>query len=414
MSLRNRSRGYEFAELEKELIFHRENTGFVEYISKDGHLFFLHPSPFYKSLRNEIFLAEFCQPPEEHTFIEVTVESIESQFSTTPDGYEKSVLKKVHSWKPFDPDQIARRKKLLDTNQVIQFFSHPFKGKEDVIEKIATCTALYAFSSPPITNDVGGINAAVLSKKAQWDAFKKPMKIIPKEFFLQSSQYFYLISEREKVISQNRSEEVNLAFLRPEKCAMDIPIVIEDVSIKGISGVMKDYIDEDRTMVTAFLLDSLLIKPNPMETVEKLVKDAVYTIRDDYLRSGISPYNQNLGDAIPKLTSSIARLQLDTKAKSHHVKKVVDLWQEMHRKTRYRMGTPLSISKLYEISDDARKLYTELFDVYGKEYQIPLQDVMKTTTIKNDSDFGHALMQLIERGYAIRDKRGITLLEKWG
>jgi len=86
----------------------------------------------------------------------------------------------------------------------------------------------------------------------------------------------------------------------------------------------------------------------------------------------------------------------------------------MHRKSRYRMGTPLSISKLYEISDDARKLYTELFDVYGKEYQIPLQDVMKTTTLKNDSDFGHALMQLIERGYAIRDKRGITLLEKWG
>ena len=46
MSLKDRSRGYEFAEFEKEFIFHRENTGFVEYLTDNGRLFSLKPSPY--------------------------------------------------------------------------------------------------------------------------------------------------------------------------------------------------------------------------------------------------------------------------------------------------------------------------------------------------------------------------------
>jgi hypothetical protein len=413
MAIISRSWGYELSELEKELVFHKKNTGFVEYITTDGLLFFLHPSPFFKSPRNEIFSAESCRPPAEHTFIEVSVESVEEKVVQTSDGFERNFLKKINGWKAFEPDQYAKRKKLLDPYQVIQFFSHPFKGREDIIDKIATCSALYAFSSPPVTGSIGGINAAVLSKKVQWDAFKKPMNAIPKEFFRPSSPYFYLISEREKPNPSHQSEEVNLAFLRPEKYVMDIPIVIEDVSIKGVAGIKKEFVDEERKMVMAYLLDSLLIKPNPMGLVEKLIKEAVYTIRDQYMRSGISTYNQNLGDAIPKLTSSIARLQLDSKVNSDHVKKIVDLWRDMHTQTRYRMGTPLSISKLYEISDDSRKLYTEIYDVFGKECPISMGEVANITTLKNDVDFNQALTQLVERGYAMRNKKGITLLEKW-
>jgi hypothetical protein len=413
MALINRSGGIELSELEKELVFQKKNTGFVEHITTDGMLFFLHPSPFFKSLRNEVFSAESCRPPAEHTFVEVDVESVEEKVVNTSDGFKRNFLKKINGWKAFEPDQYAKRKKLLDPYQVIQFFSHPFKGREDIIDKIATCSALYTFSSPPVIGSIGGINAAVLSKKAQWGAFKKPLKIIPDEFYLPSSQYFYLISDHEKANPSHQSEEVNLAFLRPEKCVMDIPIVIEDVTIRGLAGIKKEYVDEDQKMVTAYLLDSLLIKPNPMESVERLVKEAVYAIREEYLRSGISTYNQNLGDAIPKLTSSIARLQLDSKVKSDHVKIIVDLWRDMHTQTRYRMGSPLSIAKLYEISDDSRKLYTEIYDVFGKECPVPMQEVAKITSLKYDADFNQALTQLVERGYAIRDKKGITLLEKW-
>ena len=78
------------------------------------------------------------------------------------------------------------------------------------------------------------------------------------------------------------------------------------------------------------------------------------------------------------------------------------------------MGDSLPISKYYEFSDNTRKLYTELYDIFGKEYAIPFQEVIKATSIRNDTDFNFALNELVERGFAIRDRKGITLLEKWG
>lgn len=414
MSLQDRSRGYEFSEFEKELIFRKENTGIVHYISKDGRLFSLNPSLFFESMKNEHFFAESCNPPPDNAFVEVEVSSANPTYIQTHEGFRKDVLKKICGWKPFDPRQIAQRQKLITYDQIIQFFSKPFQRHDDVTDIISTCAALYAFSSPPITDAVGGLNAAILSKKKQWEAFKRPMNIIPREFCQPDSKYFYCISTKEKLIYQSRSEEINLAFLNPEKLMADIPIVIEDISIKGIYGVQKDDITDNQKFITAYLIDSLMIKPNPMETVVRQVTNAVYEIRDEYLRSGISPYRQNLGDAIPKLSASIARLHLDANVKSDYVKNVIELWKEMHRRVKYRMGDSLSISKYYEFSDNTRKLYSELHDIYGKEYPIPMKEVIKITSLKNDTDFNHALNDLVERGFAIRDRRGITLLEKWG
>jgi hypothetical protein len=42
-----------------------------------------------------------------------------------------------------------------------------------------------------------------------------------------------------------------------------------------------------------------------------------------------------------------------------------------------------------------------------------MADVKKTTSVKNDTDLNHAIIELTERGFAIRDRRGITLLDKW-
>ena len=128
MSLQDRSRGYEFSEFEKELIFRRENTGFVQYISKDGKLFSLNPSLFFESMKNEHFFAESCDPPPNNTFVEVEVSSADLTYTQTQDGFRKDVLKKICGWKPFDPRQIAQRQKLIAHDQIIQFFSHPFRA----------------------------------------------------------------------------------------------------------------------------------------------------------------------------------------------------------------------------------------------------------------------------------------------
>jgi hypothetical protein len=331
MSLKDRSWGYEFAEFEKEFLFHRENTGFVEYISHEDRVFSLNPSPCFDANKNIHYYAEFCTPPPNGACIEADVIQEDIKYISGPGGVYKDVLKTVESWRIFDYQQIIRRKKLIDCDQIINFFAYTFRGREDITKRIATCSALYAFSSPPLTTGIGGVNAAVLSKKSLWEAFKKPMKIIPQDFFRSNSKIFYCLSDKEKSLPSILSEEINLAFLRPEKMIADIPIVLDDVSVKGNIGVLQQDIDDNKKFITAYLLDSLMLKPDPLTTVEKLVTDAVYEITEEYMRSGISPYRQNLGDAIPTLSASITRLHLDPETKSKHVREVLELWKEMHR-----------------------------------------------------------------------------------
>ena len=76
------------------------------------------------------------------------------------------------------------------------------------------------------------------------------------------------------------------------------------------------------------------------------------------------------------------------------------------------MGDSLPVSKYYDLSDNARKLYSELHDTFGKEFWISIQDVTTITSLKNDTDFTHALNELVEHGLAIRDRRGIKILDR--
>ena len=62
---------------------------------------------------------------------------------------------------------MQERKKLVNAEQIIDFFSFVYQGHEDITERVATCAALYAFSSPPITHEIGGVKTAIFSKKLQ-------------------------------------------------------------------------------------------------------------------------------------------------------------------------------------------------------------------------------------------------------
>jgi len=407
MSLYDRWQGSELSVLEKELIFNRDNTGFVQYDTKDGKYFYLHPSPFLNSPKNEIFCAESCDPPAENTFVEV---DIESKRAYPLKGSQKHItVKTVCSWKPFDPSPLAGRRKILDYEEIVHYFTMPFRGEEHTIEQIAKCSALYSLSSPPIVNEVGGINAAVLGKKAQWNTFKGLMKVIPQDFFRSSSRYYYYISDHEKCTVGSGCEEINRAIYRPEEYIMDIPLVVEDTAPAKMSKDYRDLINEGQPFITSYILDALLIKPDPMSTVEKTITDAIYTIREEYKRTGYSPYKQNLGDAVPKLTSSIARLQRASKATQSDVRDVVELWLDMHSKANRIYTSPLKVSKRYDLLDTARKLYVELHDIYGLEFWIPLDEAIARTTL-HPEDFMVSLESLIFTGYAVRKAGAVKIL----
>jgi len=413
MPLKDRTRGYQFSELEREFIFFRKDVGFVEYVSRELRLFSLKPSPLMAADKYvHYFALDSCNLPPEGECIQVDVIETDDRCIADHNGMHKDILKKVGSWNFFDYQMIIKRKKLIDCEQIIGFFTQTFRGQEDIKERIATCAALFSFSSPPQSELNGGVNAAVLSKKPQWDALKKPLQIIPAEFFRTGSKYFYCLADKEKNLPPLTSEEINLAFLRPERMMADIPIVLDDVSVKGITGIYAQEIEDKKTFITAYLLDSLMLKPSPLKSVEKEVTEAVYQITQEYKRSGISPYRQNLGDAIPSLSASITRLHLENETKPTHVKEVLELWEEMHQKVKYRMGDSLPVSKYYDLSDNAKILYSELNDTFGKEYWISMKEVLKTISLKTDTDFLFALNELVEQGLALRDHRGVKILER--
>jgi len=407
MSLYDRWQGSELSVLEKELIFNRDNTGFVEYDTKDGRYFYLHPSPFLNSPKREIFCAESCDPPAEHTFVEVEIES-EPEF--TPRGFQDRItVKTISGWKPFDPSPLAERRKIMDYEEIVHYFTLPFRGEEETIEQIAKCSALFSLSSPPIADEVGGINAAVLGKKTQWNTFRGSMRVIPQDFFRPGSRYYYYISDQEKCTVKRGCEEANRAIYRPDEYVMDIPLVVEETTLNTLSKGYKELIREEQPFITSYILDALIIKPDPMSTVEKTITDAVHTIREEYKRTGYSPYKQNLGGAVPKLTSSLARLQRASKATQSDVEDAVELWLDMHSKANKIYSSPLKVAKRYDLLDTARKLYVELHDIYGLEFWIPLNETITQTTL-HPEEFMVSLESLIYAGYAVRKAGAVMLL----
>jgi hypothetical protein len=235
------------------------------------------------------------------------------------------------------------------------------------------------------------------------------MKVIPQDFFRPGSRYYYYISDQEKCTVKRGCEEANRAIYRPDEYIMDIPLVMEEASLNQLSKDCRELINEERPIITSYILDALIIKPDPMNSVEKTIIDAVHTIREEYKRTGYSPYKQNLGDAIPKLTSSLARLQRASKTTQSDVKDVVELWLDMHWKANKIYSSPLKVAKRYDLLDTARKLYVELHDIYGLEFWIPLDEAVTRTTL-HPEEFMVSLESLIFAGYAVRKAGAIKIL----
>ena len=101
MSLQQRMYGYSFSAIEKELIFQRENTGFVRRDECRRNLF-LDPSPFLKSPKREIS-SLLCEPPAEGDLIETTVLEIQECIQRDQSGHYRLNVKCINKWKRLNP-----------------------------------------------------------------------------------------------------------------------------------------------------------------------------------------------------------------------------------------------------------------------------------------------------------------------
>ena len=409
MPLTGRYIGSELSVVERELTFNDNyaNVGFVKYDTRDGDYFFLNPSPFLKTFKNEIYHVSE-HPPPENQFVEVNV--IDEKTVILPRTARKSIsVKEVDSWKLFDPTPLAQRRKILDYEEIIEYFTYPLTGEDEVVEEIAGCSSLFAFSSPPIEDDIGGIKSAIFGKNYQWDLFRKPLKVIPDDFRKTSSNYYYYISKLERNLRKTEGE-VNLAIFQPEKLVSDIPIYFEGVKERKH---LKDYyslLDQESGVITAYMLDSLLLKPQYTSKVEAMMHDAVYELREEYYSSGQRPYHQNVGDALPKLASSYARLRASPDIEPPDAKYATDLWLSMFRKAEKITSNPAKVSDLFQITGDARKVYYKLYDIFGADYWIPIIEAVEVTAMVPE-DVEISIDALVEKGYCVRKEGHIMLLE---
>jgi hypothetical protein len=397
--------GHSLSAIEKELIFYREDTGFVRPIHSSGTVFYLDPSPFLQTPKREVYIAH-CAPPEKGTLVKASVSAVHQDRMKDRDGFYTLVVKNVDAWSPIDPNTVLTKRGILSPDEIHDYFTKPYQGEEEIVDSVALCSALYAVSSPPLHEEKGGVYAAILGKKKPWLGFKKSLNIIPKEFRKTTSPFYYTISEQEKNIENTKAKEINLAYLNPERLAMHIPVVLDDVEIRSTKSYSLDM-QSLNPMVTAFILDSLIIKPQIPSNLESYVTDTLYKIVDEFKGSGWVPYTQDFGSLVPRLSLSFARYQAHLKLSKKDVTEAVDLWSDMYYRAKKVVSTQYSVSRLYRLDDKSRKLYIELVDSYGLEIPIPLNEVRKQiTSFRNESDFEEALDTLNRHGLLIKPGHG--------
>lgn len=411
MSLYDREIGALLSRVEWSLTFDDKysDTGFVKYLTKDGKYFELRPSPFLENKKSSIYCAGELTPPPQHDFVQNNV--IKEDGISKSNTYPIKSIKTIDNWKLFDPTPLAEMRASIDREEITDFFSKKYLGDKDLVNAIIECSLLYSFSSPPSSLNSGGVNTAVFGRKYQWNFFKFPLRIIPHEMKRESSDYYYYISEKERKINPVKSKERSFALFKPEKKFSDIPIVLDGTSERNFSKDYRENLNESSKIITAYLLDSLLLKPKSSKNVQDLMFKSVYELNEDYKHSGHTAYNQNLGDAIPKLAAAHARFNHNSKIDEKYVKNVMELWADMHYRTVKYCRTPSKIAKLYELSGDARKLYIDLNETYGVDYNIPIKEAFETAPIIYE-DFILSVDSLNEKGFCIKGRDTIRLIEQ--
>jgi hypothetical protein len=410
MSLNDRWMGSELSEVEKALIFNEKfaNTGFVEYDTRNGEYFFLHPSPFKKTLMSEIYHISDSPPPD-HQFVEVGI--IDERTDSLGSGERSINVKEVATWKLFDPTPLAERRKVMDFREIIEFFTYPYKGEAESVEEIAGCSSLFAFSSPPDENSPGGINSAIFGNDSKWNLFNKPLQTIPNEFRRINDDFYYYISKVEKSF-RKVSKENNIAIHRPQNLLTDMPIVILDETQKKISKQMNEQLEIESKIITAHLLDALLLQPRITDTVEKLMYEKIIDMREEYYSAGLLPFNQNIGGAVPKLAASYCRLQSSSNIQKEDVNYVVDLWVSQRKRAEKIVDSPLKQNHRRELTGEAGKVYDKLRDFFGTEVWISMTEAVRELRV-DPIEFELAIDSLIYKGYCVRKGNSIKLIEPY-
>lgn len=372
MSLKDRTQGAEFASIEKQLLFSND-VGFVRYDKKKG-CFFLDPSPYLPTTKNEIFVCLSPNMPHEGQLIEVSVADKDYVHTgSSINNITKTTIKYIDSWKELSPTEFTKKDNLINNQEFVDYFARQYRSLFGTNEDVAECTALCALSSPQFSMDLGGINASVHGKKTSWLSFNQSLSFIPREFRSALSKYQYNISPTERKPIIGNSIEVSCIFHEPKNTSSHIAVPFDF----EIRGTKYEWREEEAPLMRAFLIDSLFNEPVIPDNAEKEVLDGIYALQWEYLRSTKVPYIQDLSSAVPRLCKSFARLNRSESVDGHGVAEIVDLWVYMHRQALKIADKRGLLLQFNDVSLPAKELFSKLADLHSYDAAFDIEEAKK-------------------------------------
>lgn len=251
----------------------------------------------------------------------------------------------------------------------------------------------------------------MFGRKHQWELFRESLNVIPNEFRKLSSDIYYRISQKEKTVTKNTGE-INQAIRIPENLVSDIPpIVVDGVLSRNFLKDYRESLDDTAQIIRAQLLDSYIIHPENLNRIEKDILEVTYEMREQYHSGKKRNYRQNVGDAIPKLACSYARLQCSSEISREDIDMVMDLWSYMDDEVSGRYSSPpMGIIKPFRLVGDSRKIYYRLCDGYPTEvFFPPIREAIKVIGA-DPLEFQIALDSMMQEEYVLRKGDSMLLL----
>ncbi|WP_321431207.1 hypothetical protein [uncultured Methanolobus sp.] len=395
--MKTREFGYELSGMEYKLVFDSDDIGFVRFDGRSKRIFNLDPSPYLRTPKRELYIIEddSVPLPNENEFIKVT--SLESEKSVRGAlGYLANFkINYVRSWEKVDPNTVMHRK-VMDLEEYVNFFKHPFYNTDKDADGISQCLAMCSVSSNAIgVNDKGGIDSGIIANKMGWDSFTSLQRLIPNEFKSTKSPYFYDSFDVDKTVNPVASTEVNLSILMPKKSFVHVPVAF-DADLRPKSSYLGD-ISFEIPFVRAHLLDSLLFQPEVTKKAEKCLTEHVYEMSETFTKSSNLVYKQDLGDAAPKLGSSIARMNFRNELSVDDIREGFNVWIDMFEHSCKFQKSSLSLDEIFRLPAEAARLYLELEDQFGIDKLISLDNVEKILDL-TPFELSNALTSLKKAG----------------
>ena len=413
MSLYDRSWGYELTELEKELIFRRENTGYVKWVDKKRRIAHVYPSPFLRTNENEYYIFLTEDLPEERDLIECKVENTQRIPLNQPikGQYYYLIKKEVVEWKRINPYKLLKKitltdlgldpmtlnldeetmkalkrteywdghlRSLVDLDLARELVRFPFKSADEII---TDTILMYLMSSPPKGYRGGITAAALIGKKSVWNALQKLFTAIPSEFKRINSLYYYKHSTTpgNLVLDSITAEEVNLEFTNPEHIHIHVPQPLLDVTVReGAISKIKDEL----FLLRLFMLQGLLLTPRIREGAEEAIREGIFKVHEAMILSREKlPFLIDM-TFVKRVPLSMGRLTMKEEIGKRDIKMVIDNWLDAYSEALKIEVKRIAPRFYFKLTKHERIVYNTIAELGGFDRPVSLNELLNEISKK--------------------------------